>query len=116
MATASYPHIEHNADGEPTLAGTRIKVRMIALDRIARARDAEEIQRHHPDLSLGQIHSALAYYHDHKDAMDSDIAERRRRVAALPSCGKRRASLRDVASCGNEACSRECPIRPRRPS
>ena len=37
MATVSYAHIEPNAEGEPIIAGTRIKVRMIALDRIATA-------------------------------------------------------------------------------
>jgi uncharacterized protein (DUF433 family) len=83
MSTASYAHIEQNADGEAILAGTRIKVRMIALDRIAHGWDAEEIQRHHPDLSLGQVHSALAYYYDHKEAMDREIEERHERVARL---------------------------------
>ena len=83
MATVSYAHIELNAHGEPIIAGTRIKVRMIALDRIAHGWDAEEIQRHHPDLSLGQIHSALAYYFDHKQEMDRDIADRHERVTKL---------------------------------
>lgn len=83
MATASYAHIESNVDGEPRITGTRIKVRMIALDRIAHGWDAEEIQQHHPDLTLGQIHSALAYYYDHKEEMDREIAERRQRVEAL---------------------------------
>jgi uncharacterized protein (DUF433 family) len=67
----------------PIIAGTRIKVRSIALDRIAHGWDAEEIQRHHPDLTLGQIHSALAYYYDHQEEMDRDIAERRCRVESL---------------------------------
>ena len=80
MATVSHAHIEPNAEGEPIIAVTRIKVRMIALDRIARGWDAEEIQRHHPDLSLGQIHSALAYYFDHKQEMGRDIADRHERV------------------------------------
>ena len=83
MATVSYAHIEPNAEGEPIIAGTRIKVRMIALDRIAHGWDAEEIQRHHPDLSLGQIHSALAYYSDHKQEMDRDVADRHERVTKL---------------------------------
>ncbi len=83
MATVSYAHIEPNAHGEPIIAGTRIKVRMIALDRIAHGWDAEEIQRHHPDLSLGQIHSARAYYFDHKQEMDRDIADRHQRVTKL---------------------------------
>ncbi|MGO9471771.1 MAG: DUF433 domain-containing protein [Isosphaeraceae bacterium] len=83
MATISYAHIEFNTEGEPIIAGTRIKVRMIALDVLAHRWDAEEIQRHHPDLTLGQIHSALAYYSDHKEAMDRDIRQRHERVQAL---------------------------------
>ena len=83
MATVSYAHIEPNAEREPIIAGTRIKVRMIALDRIALGRDAEETQRHHPALSLGQIHSALASYFDHQPEMDRDIADRHERATRL---------------------------------
>ena len=83
MATVTYAHIGYNAHGEPIIASTRIKVRMIALDRIVHGWDADEIQRHHPDLTLGQVHSALAYYFDHKEEMDRDIAERRERIAEL---------------------------------
>lgn len=83
MATISYAHIEEDDEGRPVIAGTRIKVRLIAQDHVAHGRDAEEIRRHHPGLSLGQIHSALAYYYDHKDAMDRDLRERHRRVQEL---------------------------------
>jgi uncharacterized protein (DUF433 family) len=83
VSTVSYAHIEREAGGEPVIAGTRFKVRLIALDRIVNDWGAEEIQRHHPDLTLGQIHSALAFYYDHKDQMDRDLAERRRRVEEL---------------------------------
>jgi uncharacterized protein (DUF433 family) len=62
MLTIAYPHIEISADGVPMLSGTRIKVIEIALDHLTHHWDAEEIQRQHPHLSLGQIHSALAYY------------------------------------------------------
>jgi uncharacterized protein (DUF433 family) len=83
MASVSYANIEMNASREPIIAGTRIKVRMIALDRIAHGWDAEEIQRHHPDLSLGQVHSALAYYYDHKEEMDREIEARHERATQL---------------------------------
>jgi len=43
----------------------------------------EEIQRQHPHLTLGQIYSALAYYHDHQDEMDRDIERRVQQVAAI---------------------------------
>jgi uncharacterized protein (DUF433 family) len=75
MSTVSYAHIDESTADEPIIAGTRIKVRMIALDRICYGWDAEEIQRQHPDLTLGQVHSALAYYFDHKEAVDRRIAE-----------------------------------------
>jgi uncharacterized protein (DUF433 family) len=84
----------------PVIAGTRIKVRSIALDRIAHGWDAEEIQRHHPDLTLGQIHSALAYYYDHQEEMDRDIAERRQCVEALRADGKESPGRRKLRELG----------------
>jgi uncharacterized protein (DUF433 family) len=83
MSTVSYAHIEPDEQGRPIVSGTRFKVRLIALDHIALGRDAEEIQRQHPGLTLGQIHSALAYYFDHKEEMDRDLEERDRRVEEL---------------------------------
>ena len=52
--------------------------------------DSEQLRIQHPYLSLGQIHSALAYYYDHKDEVDHDIERRRQyaeqmREAAGPS-------------------------------
>lgn len=75
MATVTYPHIELTADGVPYLEGTRTKVVEIALDTLAHHSDAEEIQRQHPHLTMGQIHAALAYYHDHREALDAVIAQ-----------------------------------------
>jgi uncharacterized protein (DUF433 family) len=83
MSTLAYPHIELDAQGIPFLAGTRIKVVEVALDRLAHHWDAEEIQRQHPHLSLGQIHSALAYYYDHQEQMDQTIAEGLQRVEQI---------------------------------
>ena len=75
MATVPYPHIQLSADGVPYLEGTRTKVVEIALDSLAHHWDAEEIQRQHPHLTMGQIHAALAYYHDHRDTLDTAIAQ-----------------------------------------
>lgn len=83
MAIVSYAHIDCESGSEPLIAGTRIKVRMIAIDQLVHGWSAQEIQEHHPDLTLGQIHSALAFYHDHKPAIDQEIAERRNRAEAL---------------------------------
>jgi uncharacterized protein (DUF433 family) len=66
----SYPHIEQRSDGKLWLMGTQTKVIEVVLDRLARHWDADEIQRQHPHLRLGQIHSCLAYYYDHQEEMD----------------------------------------------
>lgn len=81
--TTSYPHIEQRADGKLWLVGTQTKVVEVALDRLAHHWDADEIQRQHPHLTLGQIHSCLAYYYDHQAEMDRLIDEQVGTVDAL---------------------------------
>ena len=83
MLTTAYPHIDVTTYDVPYLAGTRTKVIEVVLDRLAHHWDADEIQRQHPHLSLGQIHSALAYYYDHQDEMDQAIEQQFQRVEAI---------------------------------
>ena len=61
---------------------------------------AKQIHEQHPDLSLAQIHAALAYYYDHQDSLDGELeadarlVERLREeagespVMAQPACGR----------------------------
>jgi uncharacterized protein (DUF433 family) len=77
MSTIAYPHIEQRDNGQLYIAGTPFKVRQLVLDHVAYGWDAEDIQRQHPQLSLGQIHLALGYYYDHKDQMDREIEDGR---------------------------------------
>src|SRR5258708_29870586 len=81
--STSYPHIETRSDGKLWLIGTQTKILEVALDRLAHHWDADEIQRQHPHLTLGQIHSALAYYHDHQEAMDRLIDDQLQEIARL---------------------------------
>jgi hypothetical protein len=37
-------------------------------------------QRQHPHLTLGQIHSCLAYYYDHQQELDQIIEEQLRSI------------------------------------
>jgi uncharacterized protein (DUF433 family) len=73
MATVEYAHISFDSDNVAFIAGTRTKVGMVVMDHIAHGWDAQEIHRQHSCLTLGQIHSALAYYYDHKAEMDAEI-------------------------------------------
>jgi uncharacterized protein (DUF433 family) len=75
VTTTGYGHIEFTDDGVPRIEGARIKVVEIVLDHVSHRWDAEEIQRQHPHLTLGQIYSALAYYADHQAEMDDRIRE-----------------------------------------
>ena len=43
----------------------------------------EELQLHHPYLTMGQIHSALGFYWDNRAEMDADIERRFERTEAL---------------------------------
>ena len=75
MAKLAYPHIEETPTGVAYVSGTKTKVIEIALNRIAHHWDADEIQRQHPHLNLGQIYAALAYYFDHQKKLDEQIEE-----------------------------------------
>ena len=79
----SYPHIEQRSDGKPWLTGTQTKVVEVVLDRLAHHWDADEIQRQHSHLTLGQIHSCLAYYYDHREEMDRLIDDQLRAIGQL---------------------------------
>jgi len=83
MPVTAYRHIETNSKGVACIDGTRTKVRDIAMDHIAYGWNAEQIHRQHPHLSLAQIHSALAYYYDHKAQVDKEIEDGHREVEQL---------------------------------
>jgi hypothetical protein len=53
-----------------------MKVVELVTAQQANAWSPEELRFQFPYLSLGQIHSALAYYFDHKASLDADIARR----------------------------------------
>jgi uncharacterized protein (DUF433 family) len=76
MTSTAYAHIQLDAKGHPCIDGTRTRVIDIAIDQIAYKWDAEQIQRQHPHLTLAQIHSALAYYYDHRPELDRAIEDR----------------------------------------
>jgi uncharacterized protein (DUF433 family) len=78
-----YEHIVLDEAGVPLIAGTTMKVIELVLEQGAYGWSPEELHFQHPYLSLGQIHSALAYYWDHKEQLDQDIADRRARVEEL---------------------------------
>jgi uncharacterized protein (DUF433 family) len=71
---AAYPHIVKEP-GEPArlVSHPRTRVAMIVMDYLARGLTAEEMVRHYPYLQLAEVHAAMAYYHDHRHEIDSEI-------------------------------------------
>jgi len=65
--------IEIDGRGVPWIAGTKVKVTEIVLDKIAYGSSPEEIHFQHPHLSLTQIHAALAYYYEEQDDLDRQM-------------------------------------------
>ena len=72
--TASFTtQIELDARGVAWLAGTKVKVLEVVLDKIAHGWSPEEIHFQHPHLSLAQIHGALTYYYENQAGFDEQI-------------------------------------------
>lgn len=81
MPVVALEHVEVDDRGIAALVGTRTKVRQVVLDALAGLSPAQ-IQHQYPHLSLAQVHAALAYYYDHREAVDAEIAESARAAEA----------------------------------
>jgi uncharacterized protein (DUF433 family) len=62
------------AGGKPRIAGHRITVHDIAVWHERMGMSADEIAVEY-NLTLGDVYAALAYYFDHRDVVDRQIAE-----------------------------------------
>ena len=73
-------HIEKTpgvCGGKPRVAGHRIRVQDIAIEHETWGQSPVEIAANHTGLTLADVHAALAYYYDHRDAIQRDIEEGR---------------------------------------
>lgn len=69
--------------GKPRIDGHRIKVSHIAVCHERMGMSPDDIVTSHPTITLAQVYAALAYYYEHKDEIDADIAEGERFVEEL---------------------------------
>jgi uncharacterized protein (DUF433 family) len=86
-----YEHIILSDTGVPLIAGTTMKVIELVRETQAYGWSPEELHFQHPYLSLGKIHSALAYYWDHQVELDADIARRDAFVEEMKATSERTA-------------------------
>jgi uncharacterized protein (DUF433 family) len=78
-----YAHIQLDKHGVPIISRTNMKVIELVVEHIAHGSSPEELQFQHPYLSLGQIHSALAYYSDHEKELNAEIERQLHEVDQL---------------------------------
>ena len=83
LSETRYEHIILDEAHVPWIAGSRVKVIELVLDHLAYGWSPEELHFQHPHLTMGQIHSALAYYWDHKAELDRDMERRLQLVDQL---------------------------------
>ena len=76
-------HIWLDERGLAWIDQTNTKVIEVAQDMIAHGWSPEEIHFQHPHLSLAQIHAALGFYYDHREALDAAMQESLRRAREL---------------------------------
>ncbi len=77
FTATTYPYISVNteiAGGVPIILGTRISVRSIA-GYYQMGMSVDEILSALSHLRPSQVHSALAYYFDHQEEIEKDLAE-----------------------------------------
>ena len=73
MTATFATQIELDDRGMAWIAGTKVKVTEVVLDKIAYGSSPEEIHFQHPNLSLAQIHGALTYYSENQDKVNDQI-------------------------------------------
>lgn len=69
-------HIELSPDvrgGRPRIAGTRLTVADIVMLHLRMGKAVEEIAGKY-QVTLSDVHAALAYYYDHRAVIDADMA------------------------------------------
>ncbi len=80
LARTRYEHVVLNDARVPVISGTTMKVIELVLAQAAYGWSAEDLHVQFPYLTLGQIYSALAYYWDHREELDSDVEKRVKKV------------------------------------
>jgi len=76
MDTTLAKHIEATpgvCGGKPRIAGTRIRVQDIYICHELHGMSPDEIVDAYPHITLADVHAALAYYYDHRDAIQQAI-------------------------------------------
>lgn len=81
VAQTPYCYIELDDKNVAFIAGTNMKLVELISSYLAYGWSPEELHFNYPHLSMGQIHSALAYYFDHQIDIDKEINMRLEKIS-----------------------------------
>ena len=83
--TANHIEIRKNRRGEPRafVSGTRVRVQDIVTLYERHEKSADEIVREHPQLSLAQVHTSLAYYFENQAEIQAALKSDREFAANM---------------------------------
>jgi uncharacterized protein (DUF433 family) len=70
----TYPHLTIR-DGVARIGDTRFKVKYLAASHHYQGWGAEELLKQYPDLTPAEIHAALTYFYDHRDAILAELEQ-----------------------------------------
>ncbi|MEG4800569.1 DUF433 domain-containing protein [Microcoleus sp. ARI1-B5] len=76
LTATEYKYVELDDKNVPIIAGTTMKVIELVQAHIAYGWSPAELHLNHRYLTMSQIHSAFAYYWDHKQELDADMQRR----------------------------------------
>ncbi len=86
-------HIEKRTgragDERAYVAGTRVRVQDIASEHEVHGLTPEQIAREHPQLSLADVHAALAYYFDNRTEILGQMKQDEEYAASLEATARR---------------------------
>jgi uncharacterized protein (DUF433 family) len=81
--TSTLPHLLRDPKGVLWLDDSGYRVIDLVSEHLAHGWGAEVLQENHPDLSLAQIHAALAWFYDHEKQMLREIDLREKRATKM---------------------------------
>jgi len=84
MTATQTNHIHLDERGVAWVDDSGYKVAEVVNDRLTHGLSPEEIVfEHYNALTLAQVYAALAYYYDHKEAIDGETARQSKEYEAL---------------------------------
>ena len=91
LTTHAYEHLDCSDPERPLIAGKGFKVIHLIREHVAYGWSAEELALNHPQLTLGEVYAALAYYADHREKLDGEIATTEKEAISMHSEPRHRA-------------------------